>query len=657
MKLRNPALLAALLLTAATMPLRAETVVMSADTASKTAAGTQYTIPKDWKSDSGGPYPVITAPEGDLRVVIVEGVDAASGEEAASKAQKLANPGFARKMLSTQPRPAKDGWDDRSYTMYETSPNEKRVVDAFGLRKGDKWTVLLLDASEATIDKRGAAANLMYASVRPAGYAMESFAGKTANKLDAGRIQALRSFVETAMSQLGVPGTAIALIEDGKIIYEGGIGVKKLGSADPVDAHSRFMIASNTKGMSTLMLATLVDEGKLKWDSLAKDVYPGFRLGSDATTAKVRMRDLVCACTGLPRKDLEWIFNTPRNTPAATVFTHLAATEPTSGFGEVFQYNNLITTAGGFIGGHIAYPKLEIGAAYDKAMQERIFNPLGMKDTTFSFETALAGNLASPHGMGLDGKPALASHDLSWSIAPYRPAGGAWSSVHDVAQYAALELSKGVLPSGKRLVSEENLLMRRKHGVSTGENIWYGMGLFEDQTYGIPVVYHGGSMPGYKSNFFVVPDAKVAAVILTNSDTGGALLRPFMRRLLELLYDGKPEAATGVATTGMAIQTEIADLVKLLDKPINAAAVAALAPRYGNAELGKIMVEAKDGGLVFRFTDWQSAMASRKNEDGTVSFITIDPSIDGTAFVVGAREGKRTLTVRDSQHEYVFVEE
>jgi CubicO group peptidase (beta-lactamase class C family) len=280
-----------------------------------------------------------------------------------------------------------------------------------------------------------------------------------------------------------------------------------------------------------------------------------------------------------------------------------------------------------------------------------------MTNTHFSFERALKGNLASPHGLDIDGKPAVASHDLAYSIAPYRPAGGAWSTVRDMTKYAQLELARGVLPDGRRLVSEANLLERRKRGISTGEDQWYGMGLFEDSYYGVPVVYHGGAMPGYMTNFWVIPDAGIAAVLLTNADTGNSLLRPFMRRLLEVVYDGKREAADNVAATAAAIKANVAKEREKLVVPPDPQAVAALAPAYSNADLGRIKVtKAADGRVRLDFTDWSSHVATRRNDDGTMSFVTIDPSINGSAFVVGAKDGKRTLIIRDSQHEYVFTE-
>ncbi|HEX8512535.1 MAG TPA: serine hydrolase domain-containing protein [Allosphingosinicella sp.] len=630
---------------------------LALDTPAKLSSGATFTAPKGWRLEEKGKVRVMTSPEGDARVMVVDGLTGGDVKSAIASGWAVAQPGFDRAPKLVTPRPGREGWDDRSVFDYETSPNEKRWIHAVAYRKGAGWTAVLYDGAEATTDKRWAAISQVLTSLRAPGYTRESFAGRKANRLDSARVGQLKSFLRTGMEQLGVPGVAYALIQDGKIVDMGGLGVRKLGSPEPIDADTQFMVASNTKGMSTLMLATLVDEGKLKWDRPVTEAYPAFRLGSDAVTAQTRLRHLVCACTGLPRKDLEWIFNTPRDTDPAKVFPLLAATQPTSGFGEVFQYNNLITTAGGFIGGAVAFPGLPVGDAYDRAMQARIFGPLGMKDTHFSFERALKANHASPHGMDVDGRPAVSSHDLAYSIAPYRPAGGAWSTVRDMAKYAQLELAKGMLPNGKRLVSEANLLERRKRGISSGEDQWYGMGLFEEAYYGVPVVFHGGAMPGYMTNFWVIPDAGIGAVLLTNADNGNSLLRPFMRRLLEVVYDGKPEAADNVAAAAAAIKANVVKEREKLVLPPDPQVVAALAPAYANADLGNIKVTRAAGGRVrFDFTDWASHMATRKNDDGTVSLVTIDPSIGGFPFVVGAKDGKRTLTVRDSQHEYVFTE-
>ncbi|HVU22094.1 MAG TPA: serine hydrolase domain-containing protein [Rhizomicrobium sp.] len=629
---------------------------VAADTPEKTPSGATFTLAKDWALTRHDKYVVATSSEGDTFFVIADIAAAKDAADAVVQAWALYRPDVHRKVQTMTARPGRDGWDERQVVQYETSPNEKAAVQAVAMRSGTKWVVDIVDGKEATVEKRGAALGLMIQSLRPAGYHRETFAGKTAHRFDAARIEALKNFVRTAMEQLGVPGAGVAIVDHGTVVYEGGIGVRELGKPEPVGAHTLFMIASNTKGMSTLLLARLVDEGKLRWDQKVTDVYPTFRLGSADTTSKVLMKNLVCACTGLPRKDFDWIFNTPRTTPATTTFDQLAATEPTSKFGEVFQYNNLMATAAGYIGGHIVHPDLELGAAYDSAMQSMIFDPLGMHETTFDMARALSGDYASPHADDIDGKPTVASMDLNYAVMPYRPAGGAWSSPHDMIKYVQDELSLGVLPSGKRFVSEKNLLERRKPNVPVAEDAFYGMGLETDNTWGVTVVHHGGSLGGYKSDWIAIPDAQVGAVLLTNADTGQLMLRPFMRRVLEILYDGKPEAADDAAAQAKRIKAELAEQRTHLVVPAAPDIVKGLAAHYTNPELGFIKISQDKSGLLMDFGSWNSHAATRKNDDGTFELWTIDPSVDGFEFVIGAKAGKRTLTVRDGQHEYEYVE-
>ncbi|CAN5254149.1 hypothetical protein BH10PSE1_BH10PSE1_22730 [soil metagenome] len=631
-------------------------VVLTADAPQTTGSGATLTAPAAWSVATSGALVTLTPPEPDTHIAIVDVGAATDGPDAVAKAWQVYQPGFARPVQLVTPRPARNGWDERQLVDYESSPNELVAVQAVALRAGSNWTVTILDATQATAEKRGAAIGLVLQSLRPAGYSRETFAGREAYPLDAARIEQMRAFVETSLAELGVPGAAFALYDHGQVVFEGGVGVKEVGKPDLVDAHTLFMVASNTKGMSTLLLAKLVDEGRLRWDEPVTDVYPAFRLGSEATTEKVLIRHLVCACTGLPRKDFDWIFNTPLDTPASTTFTQLAATEPTSGFGEVFQYNNLMASAAGFIGGHLYHPDLEIGAAYDRAMQEQIFTPLGMTETTFDMTKAQAGNHASPHGDGILGGPQVATMGLNYAVEPYRPAGGAWSSAHDMILYVEDELRLGALPGGGRLVSQANLVARRTPGVPTGEDEFYGMGLEYNTVWGVPVVHHGGSMGGYKSDILFLPEAGVGAVILTNADNGQSLLRPFMRRLLEVLYDGKAEAATDVTGAAARSRAAMAELVSRLSVPPAAGPVQTLASAYVNPDLGRLEVQRSDADVVFKFTSWESEVATRANDDGTISFITTDPTNEGFEFVVADRDGKRALITRDGQHEYVFTE-
>lgn len=631
-----------------------------ADRQAKTPSGATFTAPRAWTLREASGFAELGAPEGDLKIALVDVGPAPDAKAAVASAWTAYAPAMTRPPKLVTARPPRNGWDERHVVDYEVSPNEKRALFATALRAKDRWTVLLFDGAEATAEKRGAAANLVAQSLRPAGYTRESFAGRQAHAMTPERIAMLRSFVETSMRELGVPGASFAITDRNRTLYSTGLGVREIGKPDPVTADSQFMIASNTKGMATLLLAKLVDEGKVGWDQPVVQAYPQFKLGSAETTKSTLVRHLVCACTGLPRKDLQWLFTGTPKTPASDTFVQLAATEPTSGFGEVFQYNNLMASAAGYLGGRLAHPDAEVGAAFDRAMDERVFRPLGMTATTFDFARATAGDWARPHAYDVDGRPVASLTDgmaLNAAVAPFRPAGGAWSTANDLIKYVRFELNEGKLDDGRQWVSAKNLLARRQPFVPTGEDATYGMGLFTNSYWGVPVVHHGGSMGGYKSDIMLVPDAGVGAVLLTNSDQGQALLRPFMRRLLEILYDGKPEAAGDVAAAAARIKAEYAAERAKLTLPADPAAVAALAPAYVNSDLGRIAVtRGADGQPRFQFASFGSAMATKRNDDGTISFVSLEPTAIGFPFVVAQEGGKRALIVRDSQHEYKFVE-
>jgi len=618
------------------------------------AAGTQVTAPRDWNVRRDPQALLLEGPEGDIRLALldVQGADAAAAIRAAWAIYRPQEK-HALRLMST--RSARNGWDEHQVADYDTAPAERLVIEAVATRRGKDWTVLIIDGSEQAVEKRGAAVDLVMQSLRPSGYVRESFAGRTPHRLDAGRIAQLRAFLQQAMREAQVPGVGFALLDQGQVVYEGGLGVRELGKPAAVDAHTLFMAASNTKGMSTLLLSTLADEGKLRWDQPVSELYPAFRLGDAETTRKVQVQHLVCACTGLPRQDLEMLFEYKHATPATSLDV-LANSMPTSGFGEVFQYNNLMASAAGYMGAQLAHPGLELGQAYDLAMQERIFNPLGMRDTTFDMARALRANHAAPHGRDLANRTIVIPMDLNYFVVPQRPAGGAWTSAHDFIRYVQLEAQQGRLPDGRQLVSAANLLKRRAPQVQESEDAFYGMGLSTEQAWGVPVVYHGGSLAGYRSNFYLLPEAGIGAVVLTNSEDGALLLRPLLRRLLEVVYDGKPEAQEDLRAAVQVRRSEHDEMRQRQSLPVPRQAMALLARKYRSAELGELAVIRRGKDLLFDLGEWRSVVGARRHEDGSTSFTMLDPGMFGQELLAGTRNGKRTLMARDGQHEYLFEE-
>jgi len=626
---------------------------LSADTPKTTVLGNAFIAPKDWSIRVKGPATILEAPEGDSWVALVD-VEAKTQDEALAAAWQAYKPDAKWPLKVSNDLPDRDGWSRRRAYDYQTSPNEKRGVDAVVYNSGSSWTVVIEDVADAVAGKRGAQLSLIFSRLLPKGYRRESFAGKKANTLDQARIAELGRFVEQGQKVLGVPGVGLGLVQDGKVVFAGGFGVKDLGGTEKPDGDTLFMIASNTKAMTTLLLAKLVDEHRITWDTPVTTLLPSFKLGDAATTRSVLVKHLICACTGMPRQDLEWIFDYGKMTPESTM-TMLGTMQPTSKFGELFQYSNLMAAAAGYTAAHVIHPDMELGAAYDSAVQSYVFNPLGMKETTFDMKRALSSNHAGSHSPDADGKTARAMTAINDAVIPARPAGGAWSSINDMLKYVSMELAEGKLPNGTTYISKDPLLERRAPQVSIGKDVTYGMGLMVDTTYGVPVVHHGGDLVGYHSDMIWLPGQNVGLVILTNADPGWLLRDRIRRKLLEVLFDGHPEAEALLNADAKSFYADLAAERKLMTIPAEANESAKLAKHYANALLGEITVSTSGAPTIFDFGEWKSEVASRKNPDGTISFITTVPGELGFEFVVGSG-AKRTLTIRDAQHEYVYEE-
>ena len=630
------------------------TAPLAKDTPSTTVAGNTFIAPVGWRLSVRGPATILEAPEGGSALALVD-IDALDAKAAVAAAWAAYKPDAKWPLKVVSPAAPKDGWTDRQGFSYQTSPNEKRDVSVEVRRANNLWTVIIYDMSGDVGEKRAAQVGQVFGKLLPKGYQRESFAGKKANPLDARRVAELGGFIERAMAATGVPGVAWGLVQDGKVVYSGGFGVKELGQTAKPDGDTRFMIASNTKAMATLMLATLVDEKKIDWESTAVSLLPSFKLGSAETTQQVKVKHLICACTGMPRQDLEWLLEFKDLTPNGAM-TLLGTMQPTSGFGELFQYSNPMAAAAGYIGGHVAYPQMELGAAYDKAMQERVFGPLKMTNTTHDFARAKQGNVASAHAPDVDGHMTHAEDRTNLSVIPVRPAGGAWSTVNDVLRYVQMELDEGKLPDSKRLLSREALLARRAPQVTVSTDVTYGMGLQVNTVYGTPVVHHGGDMIGFHSDMMWLPEHNIGAVVLTNADPGWMVRSVFRRKLLEVLFDGRPEAEAQISASAKSFYDELAADRKLLTAPADASLAAGLAARYHHPALGEVQVIRQGTTLRFDFGEYASDMGSRRNPDGTDSLLTLVPGFSGLEFVVGRKDDKRTLTLRDAQHEYVLVE-
>src|SRR5262249_2207746 len=332
---------------------------LAADTPKTTTEGSKFIGPADWDVTVKGSATIVSPTEDGNWIALVD-VHAPDADAAVKLAWAAYKPDAKWPLKVVNTAPDREGWTKIHTYDYEVSPNERRIVRVNARSSGgDAWTVVILDMQQAVVEKRGGQIGVLVSHLQPKGFERESFAGKAANKLDDARIAALGKFVDDGLKTLDVPGVGMGVVQDGKVVFAGGFGVKTLGKPGKPTADTLFMIASNTKAMTTLLLAKLVDAKKLAWDTPVTPLLPSFRLGSAATTSKVLAKPLICACTGMPRQDLEWLFQFGGLTPKGAL-AQLGTMEPTSKFGELFQYSNPMAAAAGYVGGSLLYPKLEL---------------------------------------------------------------------------------------------------------------------------------------------------------------------------------------------------------------------------------------------------------------------------------------------------------
>ena len=221
-----------LLVFAAAAVLRARAVQpLAADTPETTVLGNTFIAPAGWTMKVRGPATILAPPEGDSWIALVD-VDAADADAAVAAAWAVYKPDAKWPLKVTNDAPDRDGWSKQKGYDYQTSPNEKRDVSVGGaVRRRPLDGRHLRHGARPSGEKRGAQVALIFSRLLPKGYSRESFAGKTAHKLDAARLAELDKFVETGMKELGIPGVAVGIVQDGKVVFAGGFGVRELGQA------------------------------------------------------------------------------------------------------------------------------------------------------------------------------------------------------------------------------------------------------------------------------------------------------------------------------------------------------------------------------------------------------------------------------------------
>ena len=613
----------------------------------------EFTVPDRWTAEATGGVPTLVGPEGDLRIAFVEVESGGSPQDSALAAWRRIEPGFGSTVRIAVAVPAPDGWDEAYQVMYEVPPSEARVELAFVRRLGGRVFVNLVRGTTAALSRRGAQLTEAFSSWKPAGYRETDLKGKAANPWTEQESAAMRRFLGTAMEALQVPGVAMAVVQGNKVVWAEGFGVRGLGKEGAVTSRTRFMIGSSTKPLTTLMMARLIDQGKVGWKTRVSDLLPGFALADPELTARLELLHTASASTGMPRQDMEFIFRHSGIT-AEQRMEQMRSMTPTTGFGETFQYSNLLVAAGGYAAARAFTGEGSLSEAYERGFRALVTEPLGMADTVLRQEEAVRGEAAMPHAMDFDGRANQIPMRLEGSVESVAPAGGAWSTVLDLARYVMLELGNGRMPDGERVIGEETLLERRKKGIKIDAKSSYGLGLFVSEEAGLQVIHHGGNTLGFSADLFFVPERELGVVVLTNASAAVGFLRAVRQKVFELVFGAEAKAEK---TVEMAAKTN-AETTALLHRQVTTdpAAmewVSELAGRYTCPELGNALLERRDDGYWMEFDEWSSTVGAEVREGGDRLLRLVSPPWRGGLSLLVDGGGQKLL-LDGAQKKYVF---
>jgi len=421
----------------------------------------------------------------------------------------------------------------------------------------------------------------------------------------------LQADVERVMKEFDVPGIAIAVVKDGKVVATQGFGVRKRGEPARVDGQTIFEIASNSKAFTAAALAMLVDQGKLAWDDPVIKHLPDFRMHDAYVTAEMTIRDLLVhrSGLGLGAGDLLWWPTTTFSTDE--IIHNLRYVKPATSFRSAYAYDNLLYIVAGKI---IA---AKSGKTWGETMHEWILQPVGMTGTTTSLEeNAKFANVSAPHSK-------IAGKAVPVKAMPVSNAVGAVginTSAEDIARWMNVLLENGKVGEGKRLWSDKQaremwtaqtpmtISTPRPPLAATKPNFFaYGLGFQLRDYQGKLVALHGGALQGFYSRVMLVPEAKLGIAIFTNAESGPSL-SALQYRLLDQHLGVAPTDWIGrYAEMDQEMRAKEAARVKgeassraASSKP--SLALAAYAGEYEDAWYGKMNVARSGNKLVMSFS-------------------------------------------------------
>ena len=331
-------------------------------------------------------------------------------------------------------------------------------------------------------------------------------------------VRAVDALMLRLMSMYSIPGAALALIKDGRIVLEKGYGFRDLESHAPVTTGTIFNIGSISKSFTALGIAQLVDEHRLNLDTPVIMYVPELRLSDPRVTQTVTLRQLLSHTSGLP-PDEKWPAQVP---PTRQGIIREFATMPvTAQPGTGFQYCSRCVVLAAYVLERVA------GQSWEAYTRTHIFAPLGMTTGSFGpLGLERAPDRAQPYQL----ESVFGQVPVPWGrlqyLEPLGPGGGIDASVTDMTRYALFQLGDGTA-SGRRVVSARMLAELHRPEIEVGtswtsapiQHVHYALGWFTAEYRSVLLVYHNGANPGFRAAVDLVPSAKAGVVILTNGES------------------------------------------------------------------------------------------------------------------------------------------
>ena len=463
--------------------------------------------------------------------------------------------------------------------------------------------------------------------------------------------------VEALRREAGIPGMAIAIVENGQTTLAHGYGVRKLGAPERVDADTIFPTGSTGKAVTVAALATLVDAGKLGWDDKVIDHLPGFQMYDPWVTREMTVRDLLVHRSGLGYGAGDLLFVPRSNLSRAESVRRVRFIKPSTSFRSTFAYSNVMYMVAGQLIEAVS------GQTWEDYVRTRVFAPAGMsRSTSDNDRRFVTANRAFPHAR-LDGGLRGAGtqeviderDDLGRNAAP---GGGLAVSANDMAKWISLQLAQGKLATGGKLYSEATAaemwkpvmpmpIDKARPGMELTQPRFsnYALGWDVQDYRGAKIIWHGGAVLGFKTAVILLPEKNVGFAIEINSEEG-ELIRGLMFELIDH-YLGVPRENWPEKFRAKR-QGDITDGVKALravrakpDKVGPSLALARYAGTYADPWYGNVEIAVKPDGLAIDFKStprmggrlkhWQYDTFVTEFDDKTIepTYVTFALDADG----------------------------